>query len=270
MKTLLKNMLRPMYHYIKNKNEREFTRLYSKWGGFKRFEMQHNVKFLNYTFDVPDMQSFVWQFKDIFVDEDYKFITSSVRPVILDCGSNVGTSLLYFAENFPNAKIIGFEADSMIANISKENLSRNGITNVKVINKAVWVNSNGIDFSIEGADGGSIKGSNNLKKIESIRLRDFLQSENIVDLLKIDIEGAESDVLIDCADSLFNVKKIFVEYHSWSNIPQNLSNILEILESNNFRYYIEGINKRKLPFLNKEQDKNMDLQLNIFAYKLLN
>jgi len=33
-------------------------------------------------------------------------------------------------------------------------------------------------------------------------------------MLKIDIEGAEYDVLKDCEDSLENVKNIFVEYHS--------------------------------------------------------
>ena len=33
MKNLLKDMLRPIYHYIKDKNLREFYRLYDNWGG---------------------------------------------------------------------------------------------------------------------------------------------------------------------------------------------------------------------------------------------
>jgi len=55
MKCLIKNMLRPLYHYLKNKNERGFQRLCSKWG-YKRFERVNNVKFLKYSFDVPDLQ----------------------------------------------------------------------------------------------------------------------------------------------------------------------------------------------------------------------
>lgn len=35
MKYLLKNMIRPLYYYFKNPNEREFQRLYAKWGGGK-------------------------------------------------------------------------------------------------------------------------------------------------------------------------------------------------------------------------------------------
>ena len=86
-------------------------------------------------------------------------------------------------------------------------------------------------------------------------------------LLKIDIEGAEYEVLKDCSSELFRVKKIFIEYHSWNNSEQRLSEILAILEENKFRYYIEDIGKRKHPFIENGKDLKMDLQLNIFGYK---
>ncbi|MCT7541249.1 FkbM family methyltransferase [Aliarcobacter cryaerophilus] len=267
MKYLLKNMIRPLYYYFKNPNEREFQRLYTKWGGVKRYERINNVKFLGFIFDIPDLQSFIWQFKEIFVDEIYKFNSNNKQPIIFDCGANVGTSCLYFKQLFPNAKIKAFEADPMIAEILKSNLSKNGISDVEIINKAVWIDDNGIEFGSEGADGGSINASNNKIKIESIRLKDFLDKEEVIDLLKIDIEGAEYEVLKDCRDSLANVQNIFVEYHSWNSSAQQLSEILSIFESNGFRYYIEDISKRKHPFVNHNRDTNMDLQLNIFGYK---
>jgi adenylosuccinate synthase len=96
-----------------------------------------------------------------------------------------------------------------------------------------------------------------------------LDKEPEVDLLKIDIEGAEYEVLKDCANSLSNVKNIFVEYHSWNSSTQKLSEILEVLEMNNFRYYIEDLSKRKQPFINHAKEKNMDLQLNIFGIKVV-
>ncbi len=86
-------------------------------------------------------------------------------------------------------------------------------------------------------------------------------------MLKIDIEGAEYEVLKDCQDSLDSVKNIFVEYHSWNSDNQKLSEILSIFERNNFRYYIEGLTHRKHPFINRGEDKNMDLQINIFGVK---
>jgi FkbM family methyltransferase len=262
-------MIRPLYHYIKNNNEREFQKLHDKWGEYKRFKKVDDVKFLKFSFDIPDLPSFVWQFKEIFVDEIYKFNSENKEPIIFDCGANVGTSCLYFKQLFPNAKIKAFEADPMIANVLKSNLAKNGISDVEVINKAVWIDDGGIEFGSEGADGGSINASGNKIKIDSIRLQDFLDKEPEVDLLKIDIEGAEYEVLKDCANSLSNVKNIFVEYHSWNSSTQKLSEILEVLEMNNFRYYIEDLSKRKQPFINHAKEKNMDLQLNIFGIKVV-
>ncbi len=269
MKTLLKNTIKPLYHYIKNKNEREFNRLYDKWGKYKRYERVNNIKFLQYSFDIPDLPSFVWQFKEMFVDEIYKFSSDTDEPVIFDCGANVGTSCLYFKQLFPNAKIKAFEADPMIANILKSNLSKNGIDDIEIINKAVWIDDSGIEFGSEGADGDSINSISNKIKIETIRLKDFLEKEKKVDLLKIDIEGAEYQVLKDCNNSLNSVQNLFVEYHSWNNDNQKLSEILKIFEDNQFRYYIEDLSKRKQPFINHAKEQNMDLQLNIFGVKIV-
>lgn len=268
MKYLLKNMIRPLYHYIKNKNVRELHRLYDKYGAYKRLEKVNNVKFLKFTFDIPDLPSFIWQFKEIFVDEIYKFDTKEEQPTIYDCGANIGMSCLYFKQLFPNAKIKAFEADPMIVDILKSNLAKNSINDIEIINKAVWKDYNGIEFGSEGADGGSIYANGKKIKIESIRLKDYLEHENFIDLLKLDIEGAEYEVLKDCANSLSNVRNIFVEYHSWNNSPQKLSEILEILELNSFRYYLENISIRKNPFINFAKDQNMDLQLNIFGVKV--
>jgi hypothetical protein len=163
MKYLLKNMIRPLYHFVKNKNEREFSKLYDKWGGYERYCEVKDVKFLSYSFDVPDLPSFTWQFKEIFVDEIYRFETTSKEPIIYDCGANIGMSCLYFKKLHSNAKIKAFEADTKLAKVLEENLTRNDVLNgIEIIDRAVWINDKGIEFSSEGADGGSIYGNNKL------------------------------------------------------------------------------------------------------------
>lgn len=268
MKALLKNIFRPLYHYVNNKQQRELCRLLDIFGQSERFVMTQNVRFLDYTFNIPDNASFIGQFKEIFVDEIYKFESKNTLPVIFDCGSNIGTSLLYFRKHHPSAKIIGFEADDRLANLSIENLKKNNITDITVISNAVWIDNKGIEFSTEGADGGSIKGKYNLVKVPSVRLRDFLLMETSIDFLKMDIEGAEYEVIQDCADALSHIENIFIEYHSWNHSSQKLGDILHILENNGFRYYIEDISKRKHPLINKNLLAPMDLQLNIFGYQI--
>jgi hypothetical protein len=75
-------------------------------------------------------------------------------------------------------------------------------------------------------------------------------------------------VLVEAEPYLKNVKNIFIEYHSFVDKPQTLSQILDILERNEFRYYIEHIGvKSKHPFVSITNYVGFDNQLNIFGYR---
>lgn len=266
IKSLLIDSIKPLHRFLNCRNEREFYKLLDKWGGVKRYHQQ-SIPFLSYLFNVPDCASFIWQFKDIFVDKTYNFEPTNDPPIIYDCGANIGTSCLYFKQSYPEAKIYAYEADPTIAKILESNLLSNNIKDVIVENKAVWIHDKGIDFYQEGADCGSICGGKKKVKVSSVRLKDALDKESSIDMLKIDIEGAEVDLILDCKNSLNNVQNLFVEFHSWRNQPQRLDEILRVILESGFKYYIQAVNDRCQPFINKECYLEMDLQLNIFAYR---
>jgi FkbM family methyltransferase len=257
-----------LYKFLTSPRYRRFI-FYSIFNGSKKRFVARTIHFNNLKIYTPDTLSFIWQYKEIFADENYKFQTNSLNPVIYDCGANIGTSCLYFSKSYSKSKIKAFEADPNIAKILKGNLEKNNCADIEVIDKAVWINNDGIELSLEGADGASIYSKVNVTKVPSVRLKDLIEEENKIDMLKIDIEGAEYEVLKDCQNSLSNVENIFIEYHSFSNSNQNLSEILSILEKNNFRYFIKPVNDREIPFINRTNKSNpaMDLQLNIYAYK---
>ncbi|WP_028982322.1 FkbM family methyltransferase [Sporocytophaga myxococcoides] len=264
----LKYLFKSVYRILKSSMGRHLLLLMAKYGNVPRYS-QRKVSFLKYEFLVPDCWSFLFQFQEIYVEQYYKFETKEKTPVIFDCGANIGTSCLYFSSLYPASKIIAFEADPNIASILKSNLDKNNIKNVDILNKAVWIDNNGIEFSIEGADGASIFGNGKKVKVESVRLRDLLLQTPKIDMLKMDIEGAESAVLKDCSDALTNVENIFIEYHSFPGQQQELNEILNVLSKNNFRYYIDSAQGRQSPLVNHfyRDNKIMDLQLNIFGYK---
>src|ERR1700693_4874079 len=54
---------------------------------------------------------FVCLFEEIFIRQDYIFVSRRPDPLIIDCGSNIGMSILYFKRRYPKARIIGFEPD---------------------------------------------------------------------------------------------------------------------------------------------------------------
>ncbi len=266
MKNALKYLLKPAYQFYKNKNQREFYRLGLRYGDIPRYQPR-KINFLNYQFTVPDCPSFIWQFKDIFVEQIYNFSSAQAEPIIYDCGANIGTSVVYVKKIFPQARIKAFEADPKITAILKANLAANQIKNVQVIQKAVWINNEKVGFSSQGADGGSLLGQDSKIAVPAVRLKELIVQEPRLDMLKMDIEGSEVEIMVDCAEVLKKVANIFIEYHSWKNQPQDLSKILAILSANNFRYHIHSLANRQQPFINKGKDLPMDLQLNIFAYR---
>lgn len=254
--------------FFNDRYYREYIRLLLRYGRVPRYK-SHDIKFLNYKILVPDCLSFIYQFKEIFVKQYYNFSTESEIPVIYDCGANIGISVLFFKSIFGNSRIKAFEADKNIADLLRINLMRNKITDVEIFPGAVWVHNDGIEFSIDKADAGTIYGEGNRILVESIRLKDLIEKEDKIDFLKLDIEGAETDVIEDIRSELNRIKNLFIEYHSFIKQQQKLDRILLILKENGFRYFINSVYDKQKPFQNRLNPVNpeMDLQLNIFAYK---
>ncbi len=265
---VLKYIFKEPYHAFRTPESRELLNLFRKYGDVKRYEPRQ-IKFQGMSFRVPDCMSFLFQFQEIFVEGFYQFNTTENQPVILDCGANIGTSCAFFKRQYPQAKITAFEADGKIAEILTSNLATNGFSDIEIVNKAVWVDDAGIEFASEGSDGASIYGEGAKVKVESFWLKDVLENTPKIAMLKMDIEGAETVVLKDCADSLVHVENIFIEYHAFPEQGQELGDILNILAKNGFRYFINSAQNRKKPLINHRYRDNdlMDLQLNIFGYR---
>lgn len=253
---------------VRSAEGRRLLGLAFQYGGQPRNRVT-TINFGKHRFRVPDALSFIWQFREIFVDEFYRFYTTHPTPVIFDCGTNVGTSIVYFRQMYPNARIVAFEADEHISEILQTNLRQNQILGVEVVTKAVWTDDKGIWFGSDQADSASIFSLTDRKLVPSIRLRDYLLHETHIDMLKMDIEGAETAVLTDCRDALAHVQNLFVEFHAYLDHPQTLADVIKVLEESGFRYYINTSQHRSSPLVNHHYKGNdsMDLQLNIFAYR---
>lgn len=268
MNPTLKYWLNGPHKFLTNSNERRFFWLSLRYGNTERYK-PIKIKFLQFEFELPDALSFIWQFKEIFVEEYYRFGTKSKNPVIYDCGANVGTSCAYFKYRYPQSRIVAFEPNANVAEYLLRNIKNNSIQNIEVINKAVWIDDNGLELGMDEADASSIHLNKNKTKVDSVRLKDYIEKEEVIDLMKMDIEGAEIEVLNDCKEGLSNVKNVFVEFHSYRDEPQGLSAVMDVLESAGFRYFVMQPESRTSPLINHVNKSNpvMDLQLNIFAYR---
>lgn len=258
MKIITKRIL-----YLLTKEKRELYRI-SKIPRYTKF----NTKIVCFLFEAIDSPSFIGQYNELIKRDIYKFKTTNPKPFIIDCGVNIGLSIVSFKNTHPNAKIIGFEPDPNIFEVAKKNIKKAGFKDVELIKKAVWNEESTMLFYKENSAGGRLANqkSENTIEVQTFHLKKIINQE--VDFLKIDIEGAEFDILKDIEDNLNYVKNIFIEYHSKINSQQNLGEIINILKRKNFRYYVEdGYSNPINPFISRIDVDGFDNLLNIYAYK---
>ena len=193
-----------------------------------------------------NLSTLMFLFEQIFRDHEYLFRSERADPLIVDCGSNIGMSILFFKALYPEARIIGFEPDEQAYALLKRNIASNGLSGVQVHRAAVGMEDSTVDFFVDPEWSGSLNSSTNRnlmpKKrmvVQQVRLSTFIDGR--VDLLKLDVEGAEGAVLQDLVSSgvISNVDQIIAEYdhHIDENIDK-LSEFLSQLEENGFGYQI--------------------------------
>jgi len=229
-----------------------------------RFEVRPE-QLLGKPFYIADTLSFYSSFREIFQQGIYRFHATSRSPVIIDCGANYGVSVVYFKQIFPDAKVIAVEADPEIFALLQWNAAVHDLADVTLINKVVAAQAGQVEFHREGADAGRIhfmSGAKDVLTLPTIALDELLTQP--VDFLKIDIEGAETEVLA-ASRRLDLVSQLMVEYHSFADSPQELPRLLSTLTEAGFRYYVQTQYCPRQPLTKATAHLGMDLQLNIFA-----
>lgn len=170
--------------------------------------------------------------------------------VIIDAGANEGFYTLKIKQNNPSAQIVAIEANPLAFKILKKNVRGNKLKNVILINKALASGLGKMTFAIVpeisalGAlDIGPQKRpwlkKENVKKIAvwGTTLKKVCADNHIanIDILKLDVEGAEMSILKNSKDLLPNIKKIVVEYHT----PKLKQEIKKFLQVNKFKFLHE-------------------------------
>jgi FkbM family methyltransferase len=161
--------------------------------------------------------------KQIFVEDEYAPLRDLDQPRwIVDCGANVGFSSLYFAQLYPSANILAIEPDVNNAKVFMHNLS--GYKDqVELIRSAIWSHParlviNPAPVTMEAAISVREAREDENETFVATDISSILDriEGHEIDLLKIDIEGAEGDLFRepDCHRWLPRVRNIAIELHT--------------------------------------------------------
>ena len=199
-----------------------------------------------YRVHLTDGPNLYVQYKDEFIRRVYDFVASRPRPLIVDAGSNVGMSVLCQKLRHPDARIVAVEPDPEIFRLLERNVRENGLHDVRLINAALAAAPGTQAFRADGRAGGRLTGDGGAH-VEVRTLSGLLDEP--VDFLKMNIEGAELDVLTEASrtGALGRVEQMVIEYHGWARAPQRLGPLLDLLDSERFRYLVHDFDAETCP-----------------------
>jgi FkbM family methyltransferase len=155
--------------------------------------------------------------------------------VIMDCGSNIGMSVLFFKNKFPEATVIGIEPKESNFQLLKKNIAKNGLSNILPFNMGVWYEKTVLYPDTGFRDGNdwsfSLKtqGTGPSIAVDTIENTMRMAGQSKIDILKIDIEGAEFKLFEHTAaweSVLQTVKILSVEVHEEFGSMQFIERIL--------------------------------------------
>jgi FkbM family methyltransferase len=152
--------------------------------------------------------------RDVLIEREYA--TESEPRVILDIGANAGFATLYFKSRYPAARVIAVEADWRAYKRLLENVQ--GLDGVSTYHAAIGTQDGTTSFfcSTDSSICSSLTRRSDADEevsVETLTLDTLLERAAVdrVDLLKLDVEGAEADVLPTAP--LERINEIIAELH---------------------------------------------------------
>lgn len=159
-----------------------------------------------------------------FYERQY-FPESALIPkklhIVLDIGTHIGTfSLLVHFVSHGRAKVYCYEPIAANFALLEQNTQRNHAHSLRLYHKAIWKNNKNqrIYFAGDSFLGSSLtEKSKRYETVSCETLQGVFSKEKIThcDLVKIDVEGAEYEILFSAPPSLFKrIDRLYVEYHA--------------------------------------------------------
>jgi FkbM family methyltransferase len=172
----------------------------------------------------------LWTFDGIFVRREYDVPLPEDTRVVVDAGANVGLAALYFAWRFPAARVLALEPDpenfaQLCRNVAEED-------RIEPVRAALWGREGRVRLTDpgggawalrtkevrDGRNGGrreAEEGGGDGGAVRAVTLDTLLRSHDVerVDVLKLDIEGAEREVLAGASAWMDRVRAVVAELH---------------------------------------------------------
>jgi FkbM family methyltransferase len=158
-----------------------------------------------------------WQ-ENVYRLHEYQF---SYNGVFVDIGANIGAVSIFvdsFNKNrgFENKiKVYAVEPEPNNLYLLKQNIENNPTENITIINNAIWHEEKMVLISNRGGNSNIMEPEEDTSEVLAITLETLFSTYDIkeVDVMKIDIEGAEFDLILNTPEeTLGKIKTLVLEF----------------------------------------------------------
>ncbi len=165
----------------------------------------------------------VYVYEQIFMKKQCEFQVRKTPQIIVDAGANIGLTAILFSNRFPESRIYAIEPIDSNFEILKMNIAP--YNNIIPIRGALWNKNKKINlvdpgygnwgWTIKGEDISEEKLDKNCPVAQGMTVDLIIKDQGIerIDLLKIDIEGAEREIFRDASSWIEKVDAIIIELH---------------------------------------------------------
>lgn len=155
-------------------------------------------------------------FRQVIMNGEYDIEVPFKPTVIIDVGANIGLASLYFHKRFPQATIYAMEPD--LNNYSALQHQVEDVSEIRTFKVALWSQKEMVSLKSDGVDawGIRVEAGNKNADVQGVDLASFMREQHIdrIDLLKIDIEGAEVELFqADYSYWLTRTRMLLIELH---------------------------------------------------------
>jgi FkbM family methyltransferase len=190
-------------------------------------------------------------FYEIFWKNEYEIKLDFKPKFIIDAGANIGLAAILFSNKYPSSKIISIEPEISNFKMMEKNLET--YSNVTLLQRALS-NKDNLDVVINDSVKGNwgfttelVDGDNRSTKgytVKTISIPEIMKENSVeyLDLVKIDIEGAEKDVFESGYEYwLPRTRCLIIELHDRLQIGCS-KNLFKAVSAYNFHFSQSGEN----------------------------
>jgi|CXWL01.1.fsa_nt_gi FkbM family methyltransferase len=160
-------------------------------------------------------------FSQVFVIDQYSLEPIKYPRVIVDAGANIGLTSVFYANKYPEARILAIEPESLNYEMLKKNIAP--YSKVTAIKAGLWKDNKDLHvvdpglgkYGFQTVDHRRSDRPDSIETVSGVTIDKLMVDYEIehIDILKIDIEGAEKEIFENASSWISRVGVIEVEMH---------------------------------------------------------